>query len=323
MLTLSDTWIWDFWLAREGGWYHLFHLRAPKSLGDPELRHANASIGHAVSADLRSWTVLPPVLSAADGAAVDDVATWTGSVVRGPDGLWRMFYTGVARRDGVPCQQIALAVSDDLTTWRRYGDGPILHPDPSWYAVPGGPGEPPPHWRDPWVFADPDGDGWHMLITAQSPHGPEGDRGVIGHARSADLVTWELAPPVSEPGSGFGQVEVPQVHLVDGRPVLLFSCLREHLAPGRRDGAESAGTWALAVDSLTGPFDVAAARPLTDDSLYSGRLVDGPDGRTVLLAFRNTGPDGRFVGTISDPLPVAWRRHDLRPEPTARLVVRG
>jgi beta-fructofuranosidase len=26
----------------------------------------------------------------------------------------------------------------------------------------------------------------------------------------------------------------------------------------------------------------------------------------VMLAFRNTAPDGTFVGEITDPLPVAW-----------------
>ena len=40
---------------------------------------------------------------------------------------------------------------------------------------------------------DPDGDGWHMLITARAAHGPVDDRGVVGHAWSADLRTWNSA----------------------------------------------------------------------------------------------------------------------------------
>ena len=59
-------------------------------------------------------------------------------------------------------------------------------------------------WRDPWVFADPGGDGWHMLVTARANHGPADDRGVIGHAVSPDLKRWEVRPPISKPGSGFG-----------------------------------------------------------------------------------------------------------------------
>ena len=52
---LPDHWVWDFWLADDGDRYHLFYLHAPKSLGDPQLRHRNARIGHASSTDLR-WT---------------------------------------------------------------------------------------------------------------------------------------------------------------------------------------------------------------------------------------------------------------------------
>ena len=41
---------------------------------------------------------------------------------------------------------------------------------------------------------------------------------------------------------------------------------------------------------------------------YSGRLIRDRGGRWVLLAFRNLGPDGGFVGEITDPMPVSWDR---------------
>jgi hypothetical protein len=68
--------------------------KAPRRLGDPELRHLNVAIGHATSADLICWTAAADVLFPAARPAFDDLATWTGSVVRGPDGRWFMFYTG-------------------------------------------------------------------------------------------------------------------------------------------------------------------------------------------------------------------------------------
>ena len=91
---LPDHWVWDFWLADDGALHHLFYLHAPKSLGDPNLRHRNARIGHASSTDLREWTDHGQVFDAGAAGSFDGSATWTGSVVRGPDGLWRMFYTG-------------------------------------------------------------------------------------------------------------------------------------------------------------------------------------------------------------------------------------
>ena len=87
MLRLPDSWIWDFWFADDGRAYHVFFLKAPRSLGDPELRHVNVAIGHATSEDLTGWTVAADALAPAASPAFDDVATWTGSVVRGPDGV--------------------------------------------------------------------------------------------------------------------------------------------------------------------------------------------------------------------------------------------
>jgi beta-fructofuranosidase len=45
---------------------------------------------------------------------------------------------------------------------------------------------------------------------------------------------------------------------------------------------------------------------MTDESLYSGRLIRDRAGRWVMLAFRNRGPDGSFVGELTDPMPIRW-----------------
>jgi beta-fructofuranosidase len=304
VFTMANAWSWDFWLAREGGSYHLFFLQASRALRDPDRRHYRAGIGHAVSADLRRWTQVDDALVHEDRPAFDDIATWTGSVVRGPDGLWRMFYTGVGSPDDGLVQRIGMATSPDLIGWTRCEGSPLLEADPRWYERLGGSSWPNEAWRDPWVFADPGGDGWHMLITARANHGPADDRGVIGHARSADLIHWEAQPPLTDPGSGFGQLEVPQVEIVDGQPVLLFSCLRPELSAARRADGETGGIWAVTGDSLLGPFDTAKARLVTDESLYAGRIVKDPHGQWQLLAFHNRGADGRFVGGLSDPIAV-------------------
>ncbi len=126
-------------------------------------------------------------------------------------------------------------------------------------------------FRDPWVFPDPDGNGWHMLITARANHGPADDRGVVGHAWSKDLRSWEIRPPLSEPGQGFGQLEVNQVEIIDGRPVLMFSCLSGDVSDARRATGITGGVWCARGDSVLGPFDIANAEQITDRSLYSGR----------------------------------------------------
>jgi len=144
-----------------------------------------------------------------------------------------------------------------------------------------------------------------MLVTATARDASADQPGLLGHARSADLLNWQVLPPLSVTGSGFDQLEVPQLAVVQDQPVLLFNCLGPELSPARREADQAGGVWFLRPDSLLGPYDVTQANRLTDDSLYVGKLVQDRGGRWVLLAFVNKGPDGQFVGSISDPLPVA------------------
>jgi beta-fructofuranosidase len=304
MLELPDSWTWDFWLADTGAEYHMFFLRASRALLDPERRHHRASVGHAVSTDLVSWRLLPDALVPSDSPAWDDLATWTGSVIQDPDGLWRMFYTGVSRAEDGLVQRIGVATSADLINWRKESGGALLEADSRWYERLDLESWNDEAWRDPWVFADPGGDGWHMLVTARASAGSADNRGVIGHARSWDLTEWEVRPPLSAPGAGFGQLEVPQVEVIDGQPVLIFSCLRPELAADLRHAGHSGGVWIAPASSFTGPFDIAAAQPLTDDSLYAGRIIQDRTGRWVLLAFRHREPDSGFRGGLSDPIPL-------------------
>jgi beta-fructofuranosidase len=312
MLRLPDAWIWDFWLADDGDRYHLFFLFASRALQDERRRHRRASIGHAISDDLRNWVQVGDALTAADGPAFDDLATWTGSIVRGQDERWWLFYTGATLIDGKLRQTIGAATSTDLEVWQKQPGSPLVTADDRWYERLGGDTWYEEAWRDPWVFADPGGDGWHMLITARANHGPSDDRGVIGHAHSPDLRRWKVRPPISKPGSGFGHIECPQVASVDGRLVLVFSCLDPQFSAARRATGATGGILYVPTDSPTGPFDTAAARPLTSDAFYCGRLIHDRAGQPVLLAFLNFDQARQFRGELSDPMPVAWENGELK-----------
>jgi len=189
---------------------------------------------------------------------------------------------------------------------------PLVRTDPRWYETLGGPAPwTDEHWRDPFVMADPDGKGWHLLVTARANTGPAEDRGVIGHARSADLLNRDVQPPPSHPGAGFGQLEVFQVANLDGRHVLIFNCLPGEYSATRRASGDRGAIWAAIGESPLGPFDIQGATPLTDGSLYVGKLVRDPSGALVLLAFHNIGPDGQFRGVLSEPMPVRWNGDTL------------
>lgn len=303
--SLEQSWVWDFWIADDGERFHLFYLHAPRTLGNPDLRHRNARIGHATSLDLVSWTDHGEVLGPGPAGGFDATATWTGCVVRGPD-TWYLFYTGSRFLDAVSnanVETIGVATSSDLQTWTKH-PVPILSADPRWYETLGTSTWPEEAWRDPWVYRDADGERWHMLLTARATRGPDAGRGVIGHAISTDLLHWEAQPPLSNPQAGFGHLEVPQLVEVDGHRLLVFCCNAPRLANDR--AGEVGGIYVAPALGPAGPFAIEQSSRLVSEALYAGRLVQRRDGTWVLLGFEMDEPARRFRGVICDPIPVHW-----------------
>jgi beta-fructofuranosidase len=296
-LRFDDRWLWDFWFAQDDGVVHLFYLYAPKSLGDPELRHQNARVGHAVSADLVSWRDLGPALPEAPPGSLDDRASWTGSVVRDHAGQWRMFYTGISEAEDGTLQRVISATSADLMTWQRTGLS--LRADPRWYE--------PLDWRDPWVLWDASSSTWHMYVCARANRGPSDGRGVIAHLTSPDLDTWTTLPPVTSPGD-FRQLEVPQIVPCGSRLAMLFCANDIDHSDVRvgRGAAREYGTHVLYGAHPDGPFTLEADDFLSGDngpSMYAGRAIEHA-GRWWFLAWDRLDAAGGFVGALSDPFPL-------------------
>jgi beta-fructofuranosidase len=317
MLRLDDHWIWDSWVADDGDLYHLFFLQAPRALGDAGLRHAAATVGHATSPDLVTWTVHPDAL-VPHPEGWDDLAIWTGSVVRGDDGIWRMYYTAInTRGHELRDQRVGVVESDDLMTWRRVKDAPVLEVDTRWYKSLDEDPTASETWRDPLVFRDPDGDGWHMLVAARAIGAAKNDDGVLAHARGNDLHHWEIGPPVCAPGAGFGQLEVAQVKVIDGQHVLVFTCHPQEMTEERRARTGDYCTWSVPGDSLLGPWDIDAARPfLAEPDLFAAPLVQQRDGSWALIGFRNLEPKGVLAFEILDPIPVVLVDGYLQADPS-------
>jgi beta-fructofuranosidase len=304
MLRLDENWIWDSWIADDGQRYHLFFLKAPRSLTDPHLRHSRATIGHATSPDLINWTYLGDALGP-DPDGWDDLAIWSGSVVRGDDGIWRLFYTAInSRGHGLRDQRIGVVESDDLHNWRRVIDHSVVEVDPRWYKTLTD-DVASETWRDPFVFRDPDGDGWRMLITARALGAAPNDDGVLAEARSSDLLHWEVGPPVCAAGAGFGQLEVAQVRSIAGRPVLVFTCDPREQTDERHTASGLYCTWSVPGESLAGPWDISKAAPFTaEPALFAAPLVQRRDGGWAMVGFRNVEREGIFDFEIIDPIAV-------------------
>lgn len=318
MFELADAWVWDTWFTRADGLHHAFHLQAPRSLGDPALRHHAASIGHATSTDLRHWRPGGTAVRASS-TGFDDLATWTGCVVRDDDGGWHLITSGLSRAEGGRVQRIGGRTAARL-------EGPwgeprwVLEADPRWYAVLGdAAGADETHWRDPWVVRGDDGR-WHLHATARAAGTAAA---VIAHATSDDLLTWQVQPPLSAPSRRFGWAEVVSFHRIGGRWWLLFSCLGDQLRGADAAIEDAGGTWIVACEGPGRPVDLDAAVRLTTARLYVARLVPAdaaaaPDAERTdlpleqlrLVAFVDRDADGHFGGRLTDPLRLAWAEHD-------------
>jgi beta-fructofuranosidase len=304
VLLLEEYWTWDFWMVQDDDRYHLFFLMAPRSLGDPDLRHRNARVGHAVSSDLHTWEFLGEALGPGPAGSWDDVATWTGSILQVDDG-WMMFYTGAGSREDGLVQRIGSAWSRDLMTWEKRLQ-PVVEADPRWYEGLDLASWFDLSWRDPWVYRAADGQ-YRMLITARANEGHRDERGVVALAVSTDLVEWEVRPPIASPRE-FAHMEVPQLACIDDRWYLFFSVYEWAHGPRRvAAGQAVAGTHYLVGDSPEGPFALTDDEFLCGDpigELYAGRVVRNPQGEWVFLAFLQFVDGGPFVGGLSDPIPL-------------------
>jgi beta-fructofuranosidase len=283
-------------------------LQAPNTLEPEWKRHFNVSIGHAVSKDLKTWTVLPDALQPShdNPDAFDNYTTWTGSIIKHQN-LWYMFYTGSMKQEKGLIQRIGLATSNDLVHWQKYSQQPLIEADPEWYELLALQSWHDQAWRDPWVFQDETGL-FHAYVTARVKDGTADARGIVGHAVSKDLLEWRVLAPITEPGE-FGHMEVPQLVKIGDRYYLLFTVGHGQYSSARkaRGVALETGTHYLVGDNPLGPFRYLTDSFLSGDehgSLYSGKLIQDTEGCWQFLAFKNMTEHATFVGELCDPLSV-------------------
>jgi beta-fructofuranosidase len=241
--------IGDVDVVYHDGLYHLFHLVLPN----------HDFIAHAVSTNGINWRRVNNAIFIADPGSWDDLMLWTMHVSADPQqpGRWRMFYTGLSRKDQGRIQRVGLAVSDDLYHWRKepvnwrdmrgpndpelvkqarrlcahHGasrhDAPFdetscfpLSPDGRYYEATLDEGRSWVSFRDPFYYRD-DGEGW-LIATARVRQGPIVRRGCVGVMRETAPNHFEALPPLHHPGL-YDDIEVPNLIRLEGEYYLIGS----------------------------------------------------------------------------------------------------
>jgi len=194
------------WHAREDPDYPKFHVAPPVGrLNDPNglvvrdgVYHAFYQFspfhpdralvywGHASSPDLTRWQDHGPAI--VPDSWYDRSGAYSGNaLVSGDEVLFH--YTGNVRRgDGGRETYQCLVTSSDLATFVKLADNPVISGQPEGYTA---------HFRDPQVWADPDG-GFRMCIGAQRAD----ETGCALLFRSDDLRSWRLEGELRFPDAG-------------------------------------------------------------------------------------------------------------------------
>ncbi|RMG42065.1 MAG: hypothetical protein D6719_07305 [Candidatus Dadabacteria bacterium] len=305
--------LWDPWFIQENGSIHMFHLKAP-CLQNPELRDDSACIGHAITYDFHSWQELEDAIFASEGGW-DNLSIWTGSTIK-HDGRFYLFYTG--RHRSTPLvQHIGLAVSEDLITFERVSDKPVLSADGEIYCKKARLDylQNPPAWRDPFVFREKSGK-YIMLITARDASRPAPYNACIGAAHSSNLIEWELLPPLLSPGI-FAEMETPQLVEDSGNYYLFFSCKKSNVNP--ISPFAGTGTYMFSSKQLFGDYtpwnDKSGYIDLGDSSVYNFKIIQKAGKQSYALGWRAYDKNGNFAGALSKPYEVSFLENRIKITP--------
>ncbi len=193
------------------GEWHIFLLATPPDTWTVPERAA-CTLGHIVSKDLVNWEELPDAFGPGQEGDPDVGAIWTGSI-HDHKGKFHFFYTGYSHHAKFQ-QTICHATSDDMITWEKNPNNPIMYADTSEWE--------PADWRDPYVYYDEEKGCYAMLIAARLKEGLEDRRGCVVVAYSDDLESWELGGTLWAPQQAHC-MECPETFSLGGYNYLVFS----------------------------------------------------------------------------------------------------
>jgi beta-fructofuranosidase len=286
------------------GTYHLFHLVLPN----------HDYIAHAISRDGLHWTRVENAIFVGHPGAWDDSMLWTMHVTPDPHrlGSWRMFYTGISRRDQGLKQRVGLALSDDLYHWRKApvawthnGNHPRpaakesslisapvdtdscypLEPSPDHYESDLTEGRQWVSWRDPFYFRDKD-QGW-LLCSGRVKDGPIVRRGCVAAMEEVDVDHFVNRPPLHHPGL-YDDVEVPNLFKFNDEYYLIGS-MREDAKVRYWHTKQIGSPWQSYYDNV-----------LLGEGNYAGRICPDPGG-FLIWSFFTRDSSARDVANILPP----------------------
>lgn len=239
----------------EKGKYYAFYLHDPRSCGSGV--YAESTTWYLVETiDGLSFREKGQVLSFGNPGNLHN--NYTGSVLRGKDGLYYAFFTAFnpeLKIDGKPIQIVMVArgaAPDELSIiegFRLTSDNLLYEPF---------------DWRDPFVFFNEDAGCYWMLLCARKKGEGNHRGGCIALCTSDDLLTWKYEKPFYEPNM-YITMECPEMFKMGKWWYLVFSTFSDRFVTHYRISEHCTGPWRIPYeDSLDCRSDYAIKTAGTD-----------------------------------------------------------
>ena len=256
--------------------YHIFYLKAYQD--NCGWMRFHSSWGHIETNDFKNFQIRKDAISPGKNGDDDEGGCFTGSVIKN-DNNYYLYYATFCPGSKTGREKINLAISSDGENFEKYKNNPLLTVDGKIY----GGGE---DFRDPFVFYNEEEKCFWMLFTSGVIHAPcITRRGVIGLAKSKNLVDWEFSEPIYTPNI-YPSLECPDLFKIGDIWYLLFSQF------GRTEYRMSSspyGPWEIPIKPCfdCGEYFFYAAKTLYDGKRrlligWCGELLDGKDARSAL-----------------------------------------
>lgn len=210
----SDWEIGDITVIIHNGIYHLFHLIIPN----------HDYIAHAISKDGISWNRVNNALFVGNPGEWDDDMLWTMHVCEVNE-RFKMYYTGLQRKDRGVISRIGIAESDNLIDWVKNNHSAFpVEPDGTYYETIANNSRNWLSFRDPFRF-EHNGE-IYLLVCARALSGPISRRGCVGIIHITNNEIKQL-PPLLYP-MAYDDIECPCVAELNGNFYLIGS-IREDI----------------------------------------------------------------------------------------------
>lgn len=291
----------------DGQYYHLFYQHNPYTPYWDRMHW-----GHWRSRDLVHWEDLPVAM--APDQPYDHLGCFSGCARARETGGADVLYTGVVEgKNGKQIQQQCLAFFDGERVVKSPAN-PVITAKmlPAGYA--------PEDFRDPTLIKTRDG--WLAVMAAR--HETDGVQ-LVG-CTSPDLENWTFAGVVARAVSVMP--ECPDVFEMDGRNVLLYSCVdyEGELTDNRRPVVYSVGQ----INRETNGFDGTPLKVLDYGSdYYATQTCEGENGTRVLIHWMNSWarPNDwmakmglQWSGLMTLPREVTLQGDELMQQPVPQLT---